>query len=123
MVREARDRDRDGAGGHQPATELRGHAGLRHLLQGRSARVTVVVYTKKPCVQCDATIRRIESKGVTPVLIRVDDEAGAPILKELVDEGYQQAPIVKIYDEEAREILAEWSGFIPALIDEHVRAA
>jgi glutaredoxin-like protein NrdH len=64
----------------------------------------VVVYTKPACVQCDATYRDLDRKGVayTTVDLATDAEALA-VVKEL---GYLQAPVVVAGDQ-------HWSGFRP----------
>ncbi|ODT41718.1 MAG: NrdH-redoxin [Microbacterium sp. SCN 70-200] len=58
--------------------------------------MAITVYTKPSCVQCNATYRALDSKGI--------DEH----VKSL---GYLQAPVV-VTDED------HWSGFRPDKIDE-----
>jgi glutaredoxin-like protein NrdH len=66
--------------------------------------VTVTVYTKPSCVQCTATYRALDNKGIEYVVRDVStDEAALEQVKAL---GYLQAPVV-ITDEE------HWSGFRP----------
>jgi glutaredoxin-like protein NrdH len=71
--------------------------------------MTVTVYTKPACVQCNATYRALDSKGIEYEVLdlSVDENALAQV-KEL---GYLQAPVV-ITDE------GHWSGFRPDKIDE-----
>jgi len=71
--------------------------------------MTVTVYTKPACVQCNATYRALDSKGIEYEVLdlSVDEEALARV-KEL---GYLQAPVV-VTDE------SHWSGFRPDKIDE-----
>jgi glutaredoxin-like protein NrdH len=71
--------------------------------------MTVTVYTKPSCVQCNATYRALDSKGIEYEVpdLSVDENALAQV-KEL---GYLQAPVV-ITDE------GHWSGFRPDKIDE-----
>lgn len=66
--------------------------------------IDVVVYTKPGCVQCDATYRDLDRKGVafTAVDVTADAEALA-VVQEL---GYLQAPVVVAGDQ-------HWSGFRP----------
>lgn len=83
---------------------------------------TVIVYTKKPCPQCDATLRMLDSRGITPVQIRIDDADGAVILEELKAEGFGSAPVVKILqrgDEGGTSQLDSWAGFDPNKIDQY----
>ncbi|WP_353827787.1 glutaredoxin-like protein NrdH [Agromyces sp. SYSU T0242] len=71
--------------------------------------MTVTVYTKPSCVQCNATYRALDSKGIEyDVLDLSQDETALAAVKEL---GYLQAPVV-ITDE------GHWSGFRPDKIDE-----
>lgn len=71
--------------------------------------MAVTVYTKPSCVQCAATYRALDSKGIEydVVDVSVDDAALATVL-EL---GYQQAPVVVTGED-------HWSGFRPDKIDE-----
>jgi glutaredoxin-like protein NrdH len=71
--------------------------------------MTVTVYTKPACVQCNATYRALDSKGIEYEVLdlSVDENALAQV-KEL---GYLQAPVV-ITDED------HWSGFRPDKIAE-----
>jgi glutaredoxin-like protein NrdH len=71
--------------------------------------MTVTVYSKSPCVQCDATYRALDSKGIEYNVIDLSENAAAlRIVKEL---GYLQAPVVVTDDE-------HWSGFRPDKIAE-----
>lgn len=71
--------------------------------------MAVTVYTKPSCVQCTATYRALDSKGIEyNVLDLSEDEAALQAVKEL---GYLQAPVV-VTDEE------HWSGFRPDKIAE-----
>ncbi|MEJ3405608.1 glutaredoxin-like protein NrdH [Rathayibacter sp. YIM 133350] len=71
--------------------------------------MTVTVYTKPSCVQCTATYRALDSKGITYETLDVSaDESALAAVKEL---GYLQAPVV-ITDE------GHWSGFRPDKIEE-----
>ncbi|UOQ90322.1 glutaredoxin-like protein NrdH [Agromyces endophyticus] len=71
--------------------------------------MTVTVYTKPSCVQCNATYRALDSKGIEYEVLDLSvDESALAQVKEL---GYLQAPVV-ITDED------HWSGFRPDKIDE-----
>ena len=71
--------------------------------------MTVTVYTKPSCVQCNATYRALDSKGIEYEVLDVSqDEQALAAVKEL---GYLQAPVV-ITDED------HWSGFRPDKIAE-----
>ncbi len=71
--------------------------------------MAVTVYTKPSCVQCNATYRALDSRGIEyEVLDVTEDEGALAMVKEL---GYLQAPVV-VADGE------HWSGFRPDKIDE-----
>ena len=82
--------------------------------------MAITVYTKPSCVQCTATYRALENKGLEYEIFDVSvDEKALAAVKEL---GYLQAPVV-ITDND------HWSGFRPdkiaelAKLDELARAA
>ncbi|WP_101653527.1 glutaredoxin-like protein NrdH [Brevibacterium ihuae] len=64
----------------------------------------ITVYTKPACVQCTATFRSLDAKGVEyrAVDLSVDPNA-LDVVKAM---GYMQAPVVVTADD-------HWSGFRP----------
>ena len=71
--------------------------------------MAVTVYTKPACVQCSATYRALDSKGIEYEVLDVSqDDAALEAVKEL---GYLQAPVVVTEAD-------HWSGFRPDKIDE-----
>lgn len=68
-----------------------------------------VIYTKPSCVQCTATYRALDSKGIEYDVIDLSTDTDA--LERVKSLGYMQAPVI-ITDED------HWSGFRPDLIDE-----
>lgn len=71
--------------------------------------MSVTVYTKPSCVQCNATYRALDSKGIEYEVLDVTQDADA--LEQVKALGYMQAPVV-ITDGD------HWSGFRPDKIDE-----
>jgi len=71
--------------------------------------MAVTVYTKPSCVQCTATYRALNAKGIEFEIfdVSVDEKA----LQAVKDLGYLQAPVVITDD-------GHWSGFRPDKIDE-----
>lgn len=69
----------------------------------------IIVYSKPSCVQCTATYRALDNKGLTYEIkdVSQDDQA----LERLKQLGYLQAPVVQVGDQ-------HWSGFRPDKIDE-----
>ncbi len=66
--------------------------------------MTVTVYTKPACVQCNATYRALDKKGIAYQSIDISQDSAA--LERLRSMGYMQAPVV-ITDND------HWSGFRP----------
>ncbi len=75
---------------------------------GTTTTARVTVYSKSPCVQCAATYRALDSKGITYTAV---DVAEVPAALEYITEelGYTQAPVVVDNDDEENH----WSGFRP----------
>lgn len=66
--------------------------------------MSIIVYTKPSCVQCNATYRALDKAGLEYTLVDLtQDEEALESVKAL---GYQQAPVV-IADGD------HWSGFRP----------
>lgn len=64
----------------------------------------VVIYTKPACVQCTATTREMDRKGIPYDLIDLTKDASA--MQKVQDMGYMQAPVVVAGEE-------HWAGFRP----------
>ena len=75
----------------------------------RENEMAITVYTKPSCVQCNATYRALDSKGIEYNVLDVTEDPAA--LEQVKSLGYLQAPVV-ITDED------HWSGFRPDKIDE-----
>lgn len=66
--------------------------------------MAITVYTKPSCVQCNATYRALDSKGIDyEILDLTEDEKALEMVKSL---GYMQAPVVITDDD-------HWAGFRP----------
>lgn len=66
--------------------------------------MSITVYTKPSCVQCNATYRALDSKGLEyEVLDLSEDQEALEMVKSL---GYLQAPVVITEND-------HWSGFRP----------
>lgn len=76
--------------------------------------MNVTVYTKPACVQCNATYRALDKKGIAYQSVDVTQDADA--LERLKAMGYMQAPVV-VTDG------GHWSGFRPDKIEELAHAA
>lgn len=75
--------------------------------------MTITVYSKPRCPQCDATYRALNKQGVDYRSIDVTEDAEA--LDYIKGLGYQQAPVVVAGD-------SHWSGFRPDRIKAAVAA-
>jgi glutaredoxin-like protein NrdH len=70
----------------------------------------LTVYSRPDCVQCTATYRALDRKGITYKPVDIDQTPGADeLLREL---GYLQLPVVIVTG-----TLDGWSGFRPDCID------
>ncbi len=78
--------------------------------EAQETRAQVVVYSKPSCVQCNATYRALDSKGIRFEVVNLaEDPAALEYVTE--DLGYLQAPVVVVDDDD------HWSGFRPDHID------
>lgn len=66
--------------------------------------MSITVYTKPACVQCNATTRALDKAGLSYSLIDLMEDADA--LDAVKALGYQQAPVVMADGD-------HWSGFRP----------
>ena len=71
--------------------------------------MSVTVYTKPACVQCNATYRALDKRGIDYQVVDVTEDAAA--LEKIKELGYMQAPVV-ITEQD------HWSGFRPDKIAE-----
>lgn len=70
--------------------------------------MSVTVYTKPACVQCNMTYRALDKNGIDYTTIDVTEDAAA--LARIKELGYMQAPVVIAGEE-------HWSGFQPDRIN------
>ena len=74
--------------------------------------MSLIVYSKPSCVQCTATYRALDAKGIEYTVVDLTTNPAA--LEYVMDElGYSAAPEVVAGDQD------HWSGFRPDLIDKH----
>jgi glutaredoxin-like protein NrdH len=66
--------------------------------------VTITVFSKPACVQCDATYRSLDKLGLEYAIVDITRDADA--LASVRALGYQQAPVVFAGGD-------HWSGFRP----------
>ncbi len=71
--------------------------------------MTVTVYSKPACVQCNATVRALDKKGVEYDVVDMSQDMDA--LERVRALGYMQAPVVMTDSD-------HWSGFRPDKIAE-----
>ena len=69
--------------------------------------MSITVYSKPACVQCTATTRALDARGIDyDVIDLTQDDAAMAHVQEL---GYRQAPVVVAGDN-------HWAGFRPDMI-------
>jgi len=66
--------------------------------------MSITVYSKPACVQCDATYRALDKRGLDYTIVDISQDAQA--LEMVRGLGYLQAPVVVAGD-------THWSGFRP----------
>lgn len=81
--------------------------------------VTIVLYSKPNCVQCDTTKRKFKKEGLVEgvdytVVDVTQDETALAFIKKL---GYLQAPVVFVSTPKGDH---HWSGYDVDEIDEHI---
>lgn len=69
--------------------------------------MTITVYSKPACVQCTATTRALEARGLSYELIDLTENDDA--FSRVSDMGYRQVPVVVAGED-------HWAGFRPDLI-------
>lgn len=78
--------------------------------------MTITVHSTPSCVQCKATDRHTNSKGIPTE--HVDLSENLDLLAAFKERGYSQAPVVTVTDDDGVEIDI-WTGFRPDKLDEH----
>lgn len=71
--------------------------------------MSVTVYTKPACVQCNATYRALDKRGIAYKVVDLSQDPQA--LEQVRAMGYMQAPVVVAGSE-------HWSGFRPDMIQQ-----
>jgi len=69
--------------------------------------MSITVYSKPACVQCTATTRALDARGLAYSLVDLTEDAAA--MQRVAALGYRQAPVVV-----AGEM--HWAGFRPDMI-------
>lgn len=69
--------------------------------------MTIIVYSKPACVQCTATTRALDARGLSYDIIDLTEDAQA--MERVTALGYRQAPVVIAGE-------SHWAGFRPDMI-------
>ena len=64
----------------------------------------IKLYTKTNCVQCIATKKELDRRGLQYEVIDLDEQPD--LVQNLIDMGYQSVPVVQHGDD-------HWSGYRP----------
>lgn len=106
-----RDRDEpcNGCGGNTPLVSDGRRLAFCTLRQNkkRDRGMTITVYSKPACVQCTATTRALDARGLDYSIIDLTQDAQA--MEHVMAMGYRQAPVVVAGD-------SHWAGFRPDMI-------
>jgi len=66
--------------------------------------MSIIIYSKPDCVQCNATYRALDKHGIAYQVVDLTQDAQA--LGQVRAMGYQQVPVIVAGDD-------HWSGFRP----------
>ncbi|MEM8823325.1 MAG: glutaredoxin-like protein NrdH [Pseudomonadota bacterium] len=69
--------------------------------------MSITVYSKPACVQCTATTRALEARGLDYEVVDLTEDDGA--FAHVSELGYRQVPVVVAGED-------HWAGFRPDLI-------
>ena len=69
--------------------------------------MSITVYSKPACVQCTATTRALDARGLTYDVVDLTEDADA--MERVQELGYRQAPVVIAGED-------HWAGFRPDMI-------
>ncbi|WEF25246.1 glutaredoxin-like protein NrdH [Paracoccus sp. S3-43] len=69
--------------------------------------MTITVYSKPACVQCTATTRALDARGLSYDVIDLTEDEAA--MERVMALGYRQAPVVVAGE-------SHWAGFRPDMI-------
>ncbi|AIS57468.1 glutaredoxin [Vibrio coralliilyticus] len=69
----------------------------------------IIVYSKPQCVQCTATVKALETKGIAHKVVDLTLDSSA--MSKVQSLGYRQAPVVVAGSR-------HWSGFRPDMISQ-----
>ena len=69
--------------------------------------MTITVYSKPACVQCTATTRALDARGINYNIIDLTEDTEA--MEMVVSLGYRQAPVVVAGE-------SHWAGCRPDMI-------
>ncbi|MBN9678182.1 glutaredoxin-like protein NrdH [Salipiger bermudensis] len=69
--------------------------------------MSIIVYSKPACVQCTATTRALDARGLPYDVVDLTEDADA--MARVTELGYRQAPVVIAGED-------HWSGFRPDMI-------
>ena len=70
--------------------------------------MSIILYTRNNCVQCHATKRAMESRGMVFEMVNIDQQPEAA--ETLRAQGFRQLPVVIAGE-------TRWSGFRPDMIN------
>ena len=70
--------------------------------------MSIIIYTRNNCVQCHATKRAMESRGMVFEMVNIDQQPEAA--ETLRAQGFRQRPVVIAGE-------TRWSGFRPDMIN------
>ncbi len=70
--------------------------------------MSITIYSKPACVQCNATYRALDKQGIDYTIVDLTEDSAA--MQRVQDLGYRQVPVVVAGDD-------HWAGFRPDKIN------
>ena len=77
--------------------------------------MTISLYSKDACVQCDMTKKQFKAHGIDYIEINMSDPDNDAARQNVIEMGYLSAPVVVVNDD------LHWSGFRPDRIKDLAR--
>lgn len=108
-------RDRRGRYDSASPNTIRNHCQIKPIQEDKGVVLSITVYSKDRCPQCEMTKRRLNRRGVDFDEVNLSHDPRQ--LEELVSMGFQSAPVVIVEDNSTGETVDAWAGFQVNRID------
>lgn len=83
-------------------------------------KLTITLYSRPSCVQCTASKRHMDGKGIVYETVDVSLEENEKDLLALKSLNYLTAPVTLVSNGDVKNDV-HWGGYQPHKIDEHIQ--